>query len=81
MLRGYSIGFQDAVLPLADRNKIENLINSKILEYKFKITEMENESIKFDPSLFESTLTGDLSTITSNVEKIMKCAFGRENRR
>ena len=79
MLRGYSIGFQDAVLPLTDRNKIENLINSKILEYKFKITEMENESIKFDPSLFESTLTGDLSTITSNVEKIMKNSLDLNN--
>ena len=79
MLRGYSIGFQDAVLPLVDRNKIENLINSKILEYKFKITEMENESIKFDPSLFESTLTGDLSAITSNVEKIMKNSLDLKN--
>ena len=79
MFKGLTVGFQDTLLSEENQEEVHQIVNNKILELKLKMTEMENDIVKFNSDLFESIMLGELSTISSSIEKIMSNNITDEN--
>lgn len=71
IFNGFSVGLGDIDMA-EDLNKIMNhLFETKKLEVKHKITEIENNPSVMDTNLFEQTVFAELNTIRDEVSKLI----------
>lgn len=71
LMRGMTVGYGDAFVSDKLLEEIQQLVDTKILEQKYQLTEYENDSEIIDKELFEEIVTRDLNSINGNVGKMI----------
>ena len=79
LLRGLSIGFGDCILEKPIFDKIQNYVNTKLLDSKIQITQYENDQDKISPDIIESSIQSELSALGANVGKIIMDSLDETN--
>ena len=79
LLRGQTVGFKDIVVDKEFSDKTQQIINSKILESKFLITQFENDINQLSLETIENILTSELAIIQANIGKMLIDTFDINN--
>ena len=79
LLKGLSIGFGDCIVDNDVLTKISEFVHNKLLSVKYQITEYENDQNKISSDVIESSFQGELSTIGSNIGKIIQDSLSKNN--
>ena len=79
MSSGLSIGFHDCIIPMLIEDKVRQLINNIIIEYKVKLTEYENDIDQLDIKSIENLLSSILSAFSADLVQIIEPTLNFNN--
>ena len=79
LLKGLSIGFGDCIVDNDVLKRINESVHNKLLSIKYQITEYENDQNKISSDVIENSFQGELSTIGSNIGKIVQDSLSKDN--
>ena len=79
LFRGMTVGYGDTFVEKKLLKEIHQLVDTKILENKYKITEYENNSDGISSNLFEEIVTRELNAIAGNIGKIIIDKLDKNN--
>nr|QFG74671.1 MAG: RNA polymerase Rpb1, domain 5 [Megaviridae environmental sample] len=71
MNKGFTIGFKDTLVRKDIDQQIKELINNKVLQSKYQISQFENDEDKLPVNLIEQQLTSEMSSMSLNTSKII----------
>ena len=71
LFKGQTVGFGDAIINDKLLDQINQVVNNKILELKYDITQMENDSNQFANDIYEKLLADTIGTVQSNAGQIL----------
>mgnify|MGYP000436216197 FL=1 len=79
LIRGQTVGFKDTVVDNKMNQQIQQIINQKILESKYAITQYENDLDQVSIEAIEANLTGELGSVQANIGKILMSYYDTSN--
>jgi DNA-directed RNA polymerase beta' subunit len=79
LLNGFTVGIGDIVIPPELENQINKLLETKKLEIKHLITEMENNHDLLSHELFEESIYNETNTVLGDVSKLIMNNFSPDN--
>ena len=79
LIRGQTVGFKDTVVDSKMNQQIQQIINQKILESKYAITQYENDLDQVSIETIEANLTGELASVQANIGKILMSYYDTNN--
>ena len=79
LIRGQTVGFKDTVVDSKMNQQIQQIINQKILESKYTITQYENDLDQVSIEAIEANLTGELASVQANIGKILMSYYDTGN--
>ena len=71
LLRGQTVGFKDTLIDKKMEDQIQQIINQKILESKYTITQYENETDQISLEIIEKSLVSELETVQANIGQML----------
>jgi DNA-directed RNA polymerase beta' subunit len=71
LLRGQTVGFKDTLVSKQMEEQIQQIINQKVLESKYNITQFENDIDQLSLDTIEYSLSSDMDVIQSNVGQML----------
>lgn len=71
LIRGETVGFKDCLLEQKMEDQIQQIINQKILESKYAITQYENETDQLSNETIENALVSELGAVQANIGQIL----------
>ncbi len=79
LLRGQTVGFKDTLVDKKMEEQIQQVVNQKILESKYAITQFENETDQISLETIENSLVSELGAIQANVGQMLMAHLNTEN--
>jgi len=79
LIRGQTVGFEDCIIDNKLNQHIQQIINQKILETKYTITQYENDIDTDSYESKEANISADLSSIQANIGKILMSYYDINN--
>ncbi len=79
LLRGQTVGFKDTVVDNKMYQQIQQIVNQKILESKYAITQYENDVDQISPETIEGALTAELGAVQANVGQMLMSHLNSDN--
>jgi len=79
LIRGQTVGFKDTVVDNKMNQQIQQIINQKILESKYAITQYENDLDQNSIEAIEGNLTAELGSVQANIGKILMSYYDTTN--
>ena len=79
LIRGQTVGFKDTVVDNKMNQQIQQIINQKILESKYAITQYENDLDQNSIESIEANLTAELGSVQANIGKILMSYYDTTN--
>ena len=79
LIRGQTVGFKDTVVDNKMNQQIQQIINQKILESKYAITQYENDLDQVSIEAIEANLTAELGSVQANIGKILMSYYDTSN--
>jgi DNA-directed RNA polymerase beta' subunit len=76
---GTTIGFKDVVTSKTFNEQIAQIINNKILESKYNITQYENDTIQLPLDMIELLLSKELNALSSTIEQSLSKELKSDN--
>lgn len=77
--QGLTIGFQDCIINDDATEKMNKIMNTKLLEMENYITEMENDINDVSPDIIENTISSTLNTIATNMLSLINKNLDNSN--
>jgi DNA-directed RNA polymerase II subunit RPB1 len=71
LLRGQTVGFNDLLIDKPMEDQIQQLINQKILESKYAITQYENDTDQISLEIIENSLMSELDAMRANIGQML----------
>lgn len=79
LLRGQTVGFKDTLIDKKMEDQIQQIINQKILESKYAITQYENDTDQISLEVIEKSLVSELEIIQANVGQMLMSHLNIDN--
>jgi DNA-directed RNA polymerase beta' subunit len=79
LYRGQTVGFKDILLNGNMGEQIDQLISNKLLEYKYNLTQFENDSDQYSAETVEKSLMDEVNLIMPNVGQMLMKHYGMDN--
>ncbi len=79
LLRGQTVGFKDTVVDNKMYQQIQQIVNQKILESKYAITQYENDVDQISPETIEGALSAELGAVQANVGQMLMSHLNSDN--
>jgi DNA-directed RNA polymerase II subunit RPB1 len=79
LLRGQTVGFKDTLIDKKMEDQIMQIVNQKILESKYAITQYENETDQISLDIIENSLVSELGAIQANVGQMLMSHLNIDN--
>ncbi len=79
LLRGQTVGFKDTVVDNKMYQQIQQIVNQKILESKYAITQYENDVDQISPETIEGALSAELGAVQANVGQMLMAHLNSDN--
>lgn len=79
LIRGQTVGFKDTVVDNKMYQQIQQIVNQKILESKYAITQYENDQDQMSLDIIEGTLAAELGAVQANIGQMLMTHFDTKN--
>jgi|UniRef100_A0A6C0IUM0 DNA-directed RNA polymerase II subunit RPB1 len=79
MYQGLTIGFKDCLVDKEINKKLVTITDNKLLENKYYITRMENDSNNISLDIIENSMASELMAINANIGSILMSTLNNEN--
>jgi DNA-directed RNA polymerase II subunit RPB1 len=79
LLHGQTVGIKDTLIDNDISEKIKQIINNKILESKYDITQFENEIEQLSIETIETSLSSNVNIIQSIIGELLSTYFKQDN--
>ena len=79
LTRGQTVGFKDTIVDKKMEEQIQQIVNQKILESKYAITQYENETDSISLDTIENSLVTDLGAVQANIGQILMSHLNTTN--
>jgi DNA-directed RNA polymerase II subunit RPB1 len=79
LLRGQTVGFKDTTVDKKMEDQIQQVVNQKILESKYAITQFENDIDQMSLETIENTLVSELGAVQANVGQMLMSHLNIDN--
>ena len=76
---GTTIGFKDVVTSKTFNEQIGQIINNKILESKYNITQFENDTIQLPLDIIENYLSKELNALSTDFGQLISKELSNDN--
>ena len=77
--RGFTMGIGDCIPKPEIDTQVQELITSKILEYKTLLTQYENDTEQINTSIVENNLSSELTSFSTNISQILMQSLNPSN--